>query len=82
MSRKYNGGRKFYDKIDKINCLKRNHLALWDVYQPDGMKNDIDAFLMRHTQIKVLIVYGKGVFRFYKPSETIKNRMKSIDIMA
>ncbi len=82
MSRKYNGGRKFYDKIDKINCLKRNHLALWDVYQPDGMKNDIDAFLMRHTQIKVLIVYGKGVFRFYKPSETVKNRMKSIDIMA
>ena len=75
ISIKYNGGRKFYDKIDKIGCLKRNHLALWDVFQPDGKKNDIDAFVMQHPQIKEVIFWGKGVSRFYKPSESIKIRI-------
>ena len=79
ISRRYNDGRKFYDKIDKISCLKRNHLALWDVFQPDGEKNDIDAFLLQHPQIKELIFFGKGVYRYYKPSETIKNRMRITD---
>ncbi len=78
ISLKYNNGRKFYDKIDKICCLKRNKLALWDLFQPDGKKNDIEEYLLGHPQIKELIVYGKGVFRFYKPSETVKNRVKII----
>lgn len=76
ISKKYNDGRKFYDKIDKINCLKRNKLALWDVFQPDGSKNDIDAFILQHPQLKELIVYGRGVYRFYKPSEIIENKMR------
>ena len=78
LSNKYNGGRKFYDKIDKINCLKRNRLALWDVFQPDGKKNDIEALILQHPQIKELIIYGKGVYRFYKPSSTIIKKLKTI----
>jgi hypothetical protein len=78
ISRRYNDGHKFYDKIDKISCLKRNHLALWDVFQPDGKKNDIDTFILQHPQIKEVIFWGKGVSRFYKPSETIKNSIGRI----
>jgi site-specific DNA-methyltransferase (adenine-specific) len=79
ISNKYNGGHKFYDKIDKISCLKRNRLALWDVFQPDGKKNDIDTFILQHSQIKELIVFGKGVFRYYKPSEAIKKKVRIMD---
>ena len=79
ISNKYNGGHKFYDKIDKISCLKRNRLALWDVFQPDGRKNDIDTFILQHSQIKELIVFGKGVFRYYKPSEAIKKKVRIMD---
>jgi len=78
MSLKYNDGRKFYDKIDKISCLKRSKLALWDVFQPDGRKNDINTFLLNNPQIKELVIFGKGVCRYYKPSEAIKNKMKRI----
>ena len=66
ISKRYNGGRKFYDKVDKINCLKRHHLALWDVFCSDGTKNDIDAFLKSNPQIKEVMFYGKNVMRFYK----------------
>ena len=70
ISKKYNGGRKFYDKVDKISCLKRHHLALWDVFNPDGTKNDVDAFLKSNPQIKEVMFYGKNVMRFYKPKLT------------
>lgn len=65
--KRYNDGRKFYDKIDKVNCLKRNKLALWDVFQPHGKKNDIDAFLKNHPKIKQIVLVGKGVLKYYKP---------------
>jgi hypothetical protein len=80
ISKKYNEGRKFYDKIDKVNCLKRNKLALWDVYQPDGTKNDIDLFLSQHPQIKRIIFIGKNVARFYQPKDKKKKIVYS-DIM-
>jgi len=67
IGKKYNAGRKFYDKIDKISCLKRNRLALWDVFNPDGTKNDIDQFLKDNPQIKEIVMYGRGVMRYYKP---------------
>jgi hypothetical protein len=70
ISKRYNGGRKFYDKVDKINCLKRHHLALWDVFNPDGTKNDVDAFLKSNPQIKEVMFYGKNVMRYYKPKMT------------
>ena len=79
ISKRYNYGHKFYDKIDKINCLKRNNLALWDVFQPNGKKNDIDTFLSQNPQIKEIIVFGKGVFRYYKPSEAIKKKVRIMD---
>ena len=66
MCKRYNDGRKFYDLIDKEICLKRNKLALWDVYQPDGYMNDIDLFLRSNPNIKKIIVVGKGVLRHYK----------------
>lgn len=67
MEKRYNEGGRIYDKVDKINCLKRNKLALWDVFQPNGKKNDIDSFLKNHIQIKQVILVGKGVLRYYKP---------------
>lgn len=70
ISKRYNGGRKFYDKVDKISCLKRHHLALWDVFNPDGTKNDVDAFLRSNPQIKEVMFYGKNVMRYYKPKMT------------
>ena len=75
ISIRYNDGHKLYDKIDKISCLKRNHLALWDVFQPNGKKNDIDALIHQYPQIKEMIFYGKGVLRFYKPSDSVKKKM-------
>jgi len=70
ISKKYNGGRKFFDKVDKIGCLKRHHLALWDVFNPDGTKNDVDVFLKSNPQIKEVMFYGKNVIRYYKPKLT------------
>ena len=67
MSVKYNGGSKFYDVVDKVNCLKRNRLALWDIFNPDGKQNDIDSFLRCNPQIKEVIMFGKGVKRYYMP---------------
>jgi hypothetical protein len=45
-------------------------LALWDVFNPDGTKNDVDAFLKSNPQIKEVMFYGKNVMRFYKPKLT------------
>ena len=79
MQIKYNNGRKLYDKIDRINCLRRNKLALWDVFQPEGEKNDIDAFISNHPQIKEIIIVGKNVYRFYKPSNNTLEQVKIKD---
>lgn len=79
MQIKYNNGRKLYDKIDRINCLRRNKLALWDVFQPEGGKNDIDAFISKHPQIKEIIIVGKNVNRFYKPSNNTLEQVKIKD---
>lgn len=66
--KKYNNNQKFYDIVDKLNCLKRNKLALWDVFNPDGSRNNIDDFLKNYPHIKEVFFYGKGVLRFYKPN--------------
>lgn len=65
--KRYNDGLKLYDRVAKISCMKRNKLALWDVFQPDGKRNDIAAFLRNHPSIKKVIIVGKGVLRYYKP---------------
>lgn len=65
-----NGGNKFSDYLDKIGCLKRNHIALWDVYENFVRKgssdtnlkglsiNDFKTFIQKNSTIRLVISNG------------------------
>lgn len=66
-----NGGNKFSDYLDKVGCLKRNHIALWDVYEHFVRKgssdknlkglsiNDFKKFMQDNPTIHLIIFNGK-----------------------
>ncbi len=67
----YNNNAPFVDYREKLNCLHKNHIALWDVYGSciregslDGniaspRLNDIEKFLIEHRTIKKVLLNGK-----------------------
>lgn len=75
----YNNGHKFTNYEEKIACLKKNHISLWDVYEVcerDGSLdssinnaklNDIDSFLSKHKSIKRIIFNGQKASLSYQP---------------
>lgn len=66
----FNDGLPFVDYEDKIACLKRNHIALWDTLKyceregsldaniRNAVRNDIAEFLLKHPNIKRVIANG------------------------
>lgn len=76
----YNEGNKFANYDEKIKCLKKNHISLWDVYKRcerhgssdssigNEILNDIDSFLSRHKSIKRIIFNGKKASSAYLPT--------------
>lgn len=76
----YNNGNKFANYKDKVSCLKRNRISLWDVYGQCDRKgsldssirnevlNDIDSFLSEHSSIKRIVFNGKKAASAYIPN--------------
>ena len=76
----FNNGIAFSSYEEKINCLKANHIALWDTLKAcdrkgstDGEivneeKNDIDNFLKKHPSIKKIVFNGQRPSSYYEPS--------------
>lgn len=75
----YNKGYKFANYEEKIACLKKNHISLWDVYKQcdrpgsldtsisNEILNDIDSFLSEHRSIKRIVFNGKKAASAYLP---------------
>lgn len=75
----YNNGNKFMNYKEKVSCLKKNHISLWDVYGQCDRKgsldlsisnevlNDIDAFLSEHSSIKRIVFNGRKAALAYLP---------------
>lgn len=75
----YNNSNKFANYKEKISCLKKNRISLWDVYGQCDRKgsldssisnealNDIDAFLSKHSSIKRIVFNGKKAASAYLP---------------
>lgn len=75
----YNNGNKFMNYKEKVSCLKKNHISLWDVYGQCDRKgsldlsisnevlNDIDAFLSEHSSIKRIVFNGRKAASVYLP---------------
>ena len=71
MSALYNGSKPFASYEEKIECLHKNHIALWDVYKSceregaldkdikNAVPNDIDGFLKEYPSIETVIVNGQ-----------------------
>lgn len=76
----YNNGNKFANYKDKVSCLRRNRISLWDVYGQCDRKgsldssirnevlNDIDSFLSEHSSIKRIVFNGKKAASAYIPN--------------
>ena len=75
----FNHHQPFSSYVEKLNCLKKNHIALWDTLrycQREGsadatikgeMLNDIDNFLRNHPSIKKIIFNGRKPATYYHP---------------
>ena len=80
IQRLYNNGMAFSSYEEKINCLKANHIALWDTLKAcdrkgstdeeivNEEKNDIDKFLKQHSSIKKIVFNGQRPSSYYLPS--------------
>lgn len=66
----FNGGMPFDSYDEKVACLRRNHIALWDTIKycdregsldsniRNVVRNDIAGFLSQHPNIKRVIANG------------------------
>ena len=78
MKRLFNSNMEFKDYEEKISCLKKHHIALWDTLQSceressldsnikEEEYNDIDGLLSRYPQIKKVVFNGKKAANYYK----------------
>ena len=69
---------EFKNYEEKVSCLKKHHIALWDTLQSceressldsnikEEEYNDIDDLLSRYPQIKKVIFNGKIAANYYK----------------
>lgn len=67
----FNENKPFASYEEKIECLHKNHIALWDVYKSceregaldkdirNAVPNDIDGFLEEHPSIEAIIINGQ-----------------------
>lgn len=80
LSRIFNKSVPFTSYFEKLECLHRNRIALWDVLEYCERKgstdksiakeviNDIEHFLKEHPSIKRIVFNGKSPQKYYKPS--------------
>ena len=78
MKRLFNSNMEFKNYEEKVSCLKKHHIALWDTLQSceressldsnikEEEYNDIDDLLSRYPQIKKVIINGKKAANYYK----------------
>ncbi len=74
----YNNGKLFNSYEEKKECLKQNHIALWDTLhlcEREGSSdssiksevcNDINALLNQYPQIRKIVFNGKKATQYYK----------------
>ena len=74
----FNSNLEFKDYEEKISCLKKHHIALWDTLQSceressldsnikEEEYNDIDGLLNRYPKIKKVVFNGKKAANYYK----------------
>lgn len=77
----FNENKGFADYKEKVACLKKNHIALWDVFSSceregssdsnirKGELNDIDGLLKRYSNIQKIVFNGKRPSEYYTPKE-------------
>ena len=77
MKRLFNSNMEFKDYEEKISCLKKHHIALWDTLQSceressldsnikEEEYNDIDGLLNRYPKIKKVVFNGKKAAIYY-----------------
>ncbi|MDE6216865.1 DNA-deoxyinosine glycosylase [Bacteroides sp.] len=78
IGRLFNSNMEFKDYEEKIACLKKHHIALWDTLHfckresnldsdiKEEMTNDIDSLLASYSQIKKIVYNGKKAATYYQ----------------
>ena len=73
----FNGGNDFVSYEEKVNCLLRNHIALWDVYSScirkgsadsnikQEIMNDLESFIASH-RIKLVVFNGQKALNAFQ----------------
>lgn len=71
MAELFNGGKNFFNYDEKISCLKKNKIALWDIYHScdresskdkdirNEVYNNINKFIKENPSIKHVVFNGK-----------------------
>ena len=80
----YNNGNRLADYNEKISCLKKNKIALWDVYETcvrndshdsninNAKLNDINGLLSKYKNIRKVIFNGQKAASEYVPEVPYK----------
>lgn len=78
MARRFNGGREWVDYADKISCLCRNGVGLWDNLKycsregsldsdiKNPQPNDLAALLAKYPGVRKLLFNGKKSYEFFR----------------
>ena len=81
---------RFSTYKEKIECLKNNHIAVWDVLQhcqregsvdetiTEEKYNDIDNFLIQYPNIKKIVFNGQKPYSYYKSYCKLYNKRLSV----
>ena len=76
----FNNGAPFQSYMEKLDCLHRNHIALWDVYSScdressrdskieNGQMNNLKAFIESHP-IKLVLLNGKEAMEAFEATD-------------
>lgn len=76
----YNNGIALSNYEEKLECLRKNHIALWDVYKScsrigaadktitNKVSNDIEGLLKKHPSIKRIILNGSEAAKNFHAS--------------
>lgn len=79
----FNEGKNFSTYKEKMECVKKHHIAIWDVLSHckregstdeaimEEEHNDIDSFLKQYPNIKKIVFNGKKPYSYYKPPTQI-----------
>ena len=77
----FNENKGFADYKEKVDCLKKNHIALWDVLSSCNREgsadsniqkeklNDIDGLLRGYSNIQKIVFNGKKPSEYYIPKK-------------